>query len=104
LQIQVQQHPNFKRKGVDIWSDLRLKLSEAILGCSKTVDTVWGSRMVDVPRGTRPGSKIAIDGMGAPRLDGRGRGKHILEVVLDLPRSLNQAQLEAIEALQRLGL
>lgn len=104
LQVQVKPHKSFTRKGVDIWSQLHLKLSQAILGCTATVETAWGSEEVRIPRGTQPGAKIVIPGMGAPRLQGSGRGKHVLEVNLAFPSSLSQDQLRAIEQLQRLGL
>lgn len=89
---------------MDIWSQLHLKLSEAILGCRQLVDTAWGREEVNIPRGTKPGAKIVIPGMGAPKLQGGGRGRHILEVNLTFPANLSKEQLLAIEHLQRIGL
>eukprot|EP00892_Ulva_mutabilis_P009612 jgi/Ulvmu1/7022/UM033_0081.1 len=104
VQVQVQPHHAFVRKGVDIWSKIHLKLSEAMLGCTKRVETAWGEHEVQIPRGTKPGSKIMIPGMGAPRLQSTGRGKHVLEVTLHFPGRLSEEQLQAIGRLQQLGL
>lgn len=52
LQVQVAPHPRLRRKGADILSTLELRLSEALLGCSKMVETAWGQSSVRVPPGT----------------------------------------------------
>lgn len=83
---------------------LPLKLSEALLGSERTVDTVWGQRVVVVPQNSQNGAQIAIEGAGAPRLGGSGRGRHICEVEIVMPRRLNARQQELIKALQEVGL
>ena len=85
-------------------SRLELKLSEALLGCQKEVETAWGMRTVTVPEGTTASSRIAIEGQGAPRLNRGGRGRHILEVNLKLPQRLTSEQVRVIEDLRRSGL
>lgn len=75
-----------------------------MLGCTKHVETAWGNEVVQIPPGTKPGAKIVIPGKGAPRLQGSGRGKHVLEVSLTFPSNMSAEQLQAIETLQRLGL
>jgi molecular chaperone DnaJ len=104
VQVQVQGHRKFTRKGDDIISKLELKLSEALLGCKKEVETAWGPKTVTVPEGTMASSKITIDSMGAPRLKGSGRGRHILEVSLKLPRRLTAEQARVVEELRESGL
>lgn len=104
VQFQVEPHPRFKRKGDDIISRLPLKLSEALLGCSKTVDTVWGARSVTVPACTQPGAQLVVSGAGAPRLRGVGRGNHVLEVEMQAPTRLSSEQLKLLEQLRDSGM
>lgn len=94
----------FVRKGDDIISKLDLKLTEALLGCQKEIETAWGPKTITVPQGTTSSSKIAIDAMGAPRLKGSGRGRHILDVSLKLPQRLTPDQVKVVEELRRSGL
>ena len=104
MQVQVQGHRIFSRRGEDIISKLDLKLSEALLGCKKEVETAWGMKTISVPEGTTAASRLTINGMGAPRLNGSGRGRHILEVTLQLPQRLTSDQVRVIEDLKRSGL
>jgi DnaJ-class molecular chaperone len=104
VQVQVQSHRLFTRKGSDIISKLELKLSEALLGCRKDVETAWGTRSVHIPPGTTASSKIYLDGMGAPRLQGSGRGRHVLNISLAIPPHLTGEQLQAVNQLRRSGL
>lgn len=100
----MQSHRLFTRKGSDIHSKLELKLSEALLGCTKEVETAWGMKTVRIPAGTTSASRIPLDGMGAPRLQGSGRGRHVLNVSLKIPERLSNEQLSAVEQLRRSGL
>lgn len=104
LQVQVQGLRGFIRKGDDIYSKLELKLSEALLGCKKEVETAWGPKAITVPEGTTASSRLTIDSMGAPRLKGSGRGRHILEIDLRLPQRLTSDQIRVVEELQKSGL
>lgn len=104
MQVQVQPHRGFTRKGDDIISKLELKLTEALLGCTKEVETAWGMRTVKVPGGTTSSTRIPIESMGAPRMRGSGRGRHILEVVLKLPQRLTAEQERVVEQLRTAGL
>ena len=97
-------HPRFRRKGDDILAKLPLKLSEALLGCSKAIETVWGSRSVRVPTCTQPGARIVVSGAGAPRLRGVGRGNHVLEVEMLAPQRLTAEQLQLVEKLRESGM
>ena len=100
----MQPHPKFKRKGDDIVSSLSLKLSEALLGCSRAVETVLGSRMVTVPPCTQSGAQLVLQSAGAPRLGGAGRGNHVLDVLVAAPRQLTPDQLKLVEQLRDSGM
>jgi molecular chaperone DnaJ len=105
VQFQVQPHPRFRRRGADLISKLPLKLSEALLGCEKVVETVWGPRPVSVPQGTQNGANLPIAGAGAPRLGESGRrGNHICEVEIVMPKRLSKQQQEVIAQLKGAGL
>ena len=42
IKINVKPHPKFKRVGVDIMSDKKVTVTEAVLGSTVEVETVYG--------------------------------------------------------------
>ena len=52
----------------------------------------------DVPPGTQPGTIFRLRGKGVPQVNGRGRGDQYVNVVVDIPKSLNQKEKEALFA------
>lgn len=81
-----------------IETDLHLSLSEALLGCSKQVDTPQGVKKLKVPSMINAGSKIRLKGLGM-------KGADLYAVVqYDLPKSLSSEQKQLVKKLQDLGL
>lgn len=102
--VEVADHPNYTRKGDDIEGPLRLKVSEAFLGCSKEVETLEGTKRIKVPAGVRAGTRIRLRGLGFPKPSGSGRGDWYAVVDLEIPKELSPEQREAVESLQHAGL
>ena len=100
--IEVSPHPDFERNGQDIETPVLLKVSEAFLGCSKTVQTPVGEKKIKVPAGVKPGTKIRLRGLG---FQGNGQAGDLFGIVeLDIPKSLSDEQKVLIESLQECGL
>lgn len=103
--ISVAGHPDFSRTGNDIETPVLLKLSEALLGCSKEVTTLEGKKRVKIPAGVKPGTKVRLKGLGFPEPGSKSsRGDLYAVVQYDIPNILNKSQLEAVEQLSQLGL
>ncbi len=100
LEVNVEQHPEFERKGRDIHSKARVDMVEAALGTEVDVRTLRGDVTVKVPPGTQPGQKLRVPGYGLETSDGR-RGDHYVEVQVRIPRKLSPRQKELLEELQR---
>jgi DnaJ-class molecular chaperone len=65
LRVQVAPHPYFRREGHDLYLDVPIGLSEAVLGGKVEVPTLDGSRLeVKVPPGTSGGAKLRLRGKG----------------------------------------
>jgi molecular chaperone DnaJ len=76
-----------------------LGLSEATLGTEIVVPTVGGDDTpIDIPPGTQPGTVFKLSRQGMPRLQRRGRGDLLVEVVVAVPESLDAAAEEALRA------
>ena len=103
--IEVEPHERFARRGADVLSSVGIGFPQAVLGCTVEVETLHGTSELEVPPATVHGSTFMLRSEGIPRLDGRGRGHHVVEVRLDVPapRDLSEDELEHLRALAELG-
>lgn len=95
--IHVEPHELFERDGDNIYCDLPLSISQAVLGCKVEVPTVHGTKKLDIDQGTQPDDTFRIKGEGVPNLRGHGRGDMIVRVKVIIPRKLNKEQKELLK-------
>lgn len=100
--VGVEPHETFRREGADVYSDFTLGYPQAVLGSSVQVPTVHGEVELEVPPGTPPGHQFRLRSKGVPRLDGGGRGDHVVRVAVDVPKP-NQLSDEEKALLRRLA-
>jgi molecular chaperone DnaJ len=91
--------PIFRRKGENLEVDVPITIPEAIRGATVEVPTLNGSKRIRVPAGTQHGSVQRLRGEGPPKLGGRGRGDIHYRLTIDVPRSLNKKQKQAVDSL-----
>jgi molecular chaperone DnaJ len=103
VKIRVKAHPLFEKDGFDLVTRLPIKLSEALLGTKKEIETLEDKLTVDVPAGIKDGEEIVIKGKGVPAGGGR-RGNLCVEVDIEMPKKLSREQKETIEKLKEQGL
>jgi len=107
LNITVIPHPIFARDGNDIHIEKSISFSQAVLGTSIEVPTVDGTiKRIKIPAGTQNGTKIRMKGYGAPGLKGSGSGKgdQYVKISVNVPRKLNEKQLQLIKKLADEGI
>jgi len=100
LEVQVESHPRFTRRGLDVYSSVTLDMVDAALGTKLDVQTMNGAVQVTVPPGTQPGQKLRLKGRGLRGADGR-QGDHFVEVRVRIPRNLTERQKELLRELSR---
>lgn len=84
IEVQIEPHPYFERKGGDIHLDLPITLKEAVLGGSVPVPTVDGKVSLKIPAGSNTGSTLRLKGKGVPQKGGE-RGDQYVRLVVMLP-------------------
>lgn len=100
LNIEVPPHPFFKLDGIDIYCQLPITPSEAVLGGPIEVPTLDGLVKMMIPAGVRSGQKLRLGGKGYP-IEGE-RGDQIVEVQIVTPRDLSPTERELYEKLRQL--
>ena len=95
LTLRLQSDATFRTDGADIEADLPLAPWKALAGARVDVRTPDGSVTLNVPPGTRAGTKLRIRGRGLD--DGHGgRGNFYAVVRLALPETLTPEQRELL--------
>lgn len=98
INIKVAPHSVFKRKDFDIYMDTHISFAKAAIGTEIKVPTIDGDVKYEIPAGTQPGTVFRLKGKGVPRVNSYGRGDQYVNVVVDIPKSINQKQREALMA------
>src|SRR5262244_1447193 len=88
VQIEVQPHKFFTRKGDDIHLELPISLPEAVLGAKLDVPTPTGAVRMTVPKGANTGTVLRLKGKGAPRSD-KSHGDEYVTLKIVLPQQLD---------------
>jgi molecular chaperone DnaJ len=96
VHIRVAPHPRLERDGADLLATVRLPYTQATLGTTLDFETLDGTEAIEVARGTASGTTLRLRGLGVPRLDRRGRGDLIVELVVDVPTELSPEEEEVL--------
>ena len=100
VMVDVKPHEYFRRRENDIYLDLDINITQAVLGAELKVPTVDGQdETLRVPAGTQPGKMFTIKGKGVPLLRHNGRGNQNVIVNIDIPKKLSPEQRELFEKL-----
>jgi len=97
--LHVKEHPQFRREGDDVRSDVEIGMARAALGTSVTVATLDGDHEISIPPGTQGHTEFRIEGRGFPSLDGGARGDHVVRVLVRVPTRTTKEQRELLERL-----
>ena len=99
LEIEVESHTYFRRKGDDILLDVDINIAQAVLGDEIKVPTLNGDVELRIPFGTQPGKIFRLRDLGIPHLRGSGRGDQLVTVSVQVPKRLTAEQRELFESL-----
>jgi len=99
LEVEVEPHDYFRRKGDDILLDLDINVAQAVLGDEILVPTLNGDVQLRIPPGTQPGKIFRLRDRGIPHLRSSGRGDELVTVSVQIPSRLTEDQRTLFEKL-----
>jgi len=102
LACSITPHPYFTRDGADIYLDVPVSVTEAVLGAKIEVPTIVGQAVLVLPAGTPSGAKLRLRGRGIAKRDGTSRGDQIVRIKIVPPRELNDDQRRHFEDLREI--
>lgn len=101
--INIDEHPFFKRDGMDIYCQIPVSFPKAVFGGEIEVQTLDGHAKLKIPAGTQSGKSFHLKGKGIPRLGSHQRGDQIVSIYIDVPKKLTPRQKEILEEFARIS-
>jgi curved DNA-binding protein len=101
LKITVARHPFFEIQGENIYCQIPVTPTEAILGSAIEVPTIDGLVKVSVPNGVRSGQRLRLANKGYFDKSGN-RGDQLVEIQIFTPKEITTAEKELYEQLRAL--
>lgn len=96
VEVQVDPHRFFERDGNDVFLDVPVTLSEAVLGAKITVPTIHGQVSVTVPTGANTGTTLRLRGKGiAPK--GGAAGDQFVKLKVMLPEKPDKELIDFVK-------
>ena len=103
LVISVLPHPQFKRREDDLYVDLSIPLTAAVLGGEVQVPTLKGTKLaLKVPPETQNERVFRLTGQGMPHLGTSARGDLLATVKVVLPTELSPQEKDLFQRLHEL--
>jgi curved DNA-binding protein len=101
VRIKIKNHPEFIRKGDDLYYTQTVDLYTAVLGGEVIVNTLSGQVKIKIAEGTQNGKSIRLKGKGMPIYDKKDIfGDFYLEIKVQIPDKLTDKQRELFEQLK----
>lgn len=91
LKVKVGEKPGFERKGMDVYTTVRVPFTTAALGGETIVPTLTGKVMCKINPGTQSGTKIRLKGKGIVAMKNPARkGDQYVTVQIQVPKNLTE--------------
>lgn len=104
IEFLVDEHEYYIRDNDDIYLEVPLTLTEAILGCKKTIPTLHGNLKLNVSAGTNSGDKQRIKGKGIDNKYRHHKGDMYVVFKVYTPKKLSREQKTLIDKLSNTNL
>ncbi len=103
VKVHVKDDKRFRKDGYDLIMPLSIKLTDALLGASKKIETLDGELTLKIPKGISHGERLRIKGKGVPKGIG-SRGDLYVKIDIQIPSKLSRKAKKAVEVLREEGI
>jgi curved DNA-binding protein len=101
LRIDVAPHKFYQLNGLNVMTQIPVTPTEAILAVPIEVPTLDGLVKMNLPAGLKSGQKLRLSNKGYPSPEGDRRGDQIVELVIQLPQDLPEAEKALYEQIRQ---
>jgi molecular chaperone DnaJ len=107
IKVYVKKHSLFRKEGNDLVMDLKVKLTDALLGAQYPIKTLDGEINLKIPEGVKHGQFLKIAGKGVPYAQSNSlskRGNILVHVDVIIPEKLSKSAKAKVEELRKEGM
>ncbi len=90
--VRIAPHPFFERHDSELVCRMPISFTQASLGVKLEVPTLTGKVELAIPSGTQHGQLLRLRGLGLPDMRTGRRGDEIVQVMIEIPKSLSKGQ------------
>lgn len=99
IEFKVKEHEFYEREGNDVYLEVPITITEAILGCKKDVKLLNSVVTLTIPAGSNSGDKHRIKGKGIKDVNYHNAGDFYVILKVITPKKLSREQKKLIEKL-----
>ena len=100
VQVRVRKNKTFERQGQDIYCEVLIPYTVAVLGGEVEVPTLTGTTRLEIASGTPAGKVFKIKGEGVPTVGmGDRRGEEYVKVDIEIPVKVSKEERDLLEKL-----
>ena len=100
IEFTVRDHEYYKRVDDDIYLEVPLTITDAVLGCKKEIPTLYGNVFLTTPEGTQNGDKLRLRSKGIENVNSKRKGDMYVITKVIIPEKINREQRKLFEQLQ----
>ena len=104
IEFMVKDHPLFEREGSDIYIEVPISITDAILGCKKEIPTLTGNVILEIKPGTQSFTKLKLKGKGVKQVNDRFTGDLYAVINVIVPTKLSRNQKDLVKELSETDL
>ena len=101
LRILIKPHAILERQANDLFCELLIPYTVAVLGGEVAVPTLDGDAHLKIPAATPSGKIFKLKEKGMPSLEGRGRGELIVRIEIEVPHKLSDKERKLLQELAK---
>lgn len=99
LEFIVEEHKFFEREGNDIYLEVPVTITDAILGCKKEIPTLDSNGFIEIKPGTQNYTKLKLKGKGVKDVNSKNYGDMYVVVNIIMPTKLTKTQKDLLNEL-----
>ncbi len=99
--IQVENHKLLKREGFDVYVDVPISFTEALLGAKIKIPGINETLELVVPELTQTGTILTVKGKGTKILNKNTYGDLYAKITVEMPKSLDKKEKQMLEELEK---
>ncbi|MBR3523651.1 MAG: molecular chaperone DnaJ [Bacilli bacterium] len=104
LEFYVKDHPLYIRDDNDIYLELPITITDAVLGCKREIPTLYGDVKLTIPAGSSTNDKHRLKGKGIENIHSHSKGDMYVILKVLPPTKLSKEQKKLFEELAKTDL